>query len=94
MGKSKIDKKLPEINQDRTLYRCSECKEPLATKKGNSFFVMKKSGGRYTDVAIEIQNPEGSPVRLACGKCKRTSTIFVTLRHKSYIQKKKRGVEN
>ncbi len=91
MEKSKTDKNiLPEINQDRTLYRCPECKEPLAVKKGDSFFVMKKSHGRYIDVEIDIQNTTespGNPVRLVCGGCKRTSAIFVTVRATSSVRK-------
>ena len=73
---------MEKYRQDRELYTCKNCNTPLATKKGNSFFVMKKASGKVISVELEIQNPVGSPVRLACGKCRQTSTIFVTLRAK------------
>jgi hypothetical protein len=78
-----------KIQQKRILYYCPHCEEPLATQKGDSFFVRKKSCGKYLEVEIEIQNPVGSPVRLACGNCKKTSAIFVTLRAKPLKRKKK-----
>jgi hypothetical protein len=79
----------PNIQQKRTLYYCPHCKEPLAMMKGDSFFIRKKSHGKYLDVEIEIQNPVGTPVKLACKNCKKTATIFVTLRARPSKRKKK-----
>ncbi len=67
---------------------------PLARIKGNKIHYVKNQGNERIEVTVRVQHTAGGVIAIECEKCPGlTPNYFITLRHPTYVQGSRRGVQ-